>query len=311
MYDFDYLLGHLEDYRAAFERASKPQIPPFDNDFTDRNLSRFFYKTSLKNHLSALEAGRIGNFLAEFLADKKIPIRKNDSYIGQANYTPAPLSVGHIEVGTHMNASVLGHEIRHAWQHLELSSALLNPRSAQDFILFKRFIEADARAIQFGVSLQTIHAFRSDNNYAYNLIGCLNRSEKDICERNVERLEEICSSPKEIKMAMRRAFDNWIAVGPAQRVYEDQIRDIISTKDHGSLLQKSFAKLAGNPQFTEKEMNPDYPQQLAAALGSLGDKMEGNYLTETDGPDFNAPFYTRICNYQLEREVARIALTIK
>lgn len=76
-------------------------------------------------------------------------------------------------------------------------------------------------------------------------------------------------------------------------------------------MRRVFSFVSGGhgimPVYTRESLDPEYPQKLAEALGFLGDKMGGNYLTETSGPAFNSDFYTRVCNYRLERSVARIA----
>lgn len=289
---------------------------PFDEGVQEGvRTCRFFYRTPISDHMVALKAGDIGKYLARFCEEMALDMKESDDLPedteGLYLHTRGSVLKGNILFGKKINVLLLGHEIRHAWQHLRLPPALQNPDSAQGQIFLDRFIEADARAIEFGVALQTIHAMRTSHRYSYNLIACFDRYQKEICESSMERLEEICASPAEIKMAMRRAFDHWIAIGPTQKEYDENTQKTLDMARTGHHLRKVFNFFSGGrgvlPVYTRDHLDPAYPQKLAEAIGFLGDDMGGNYLTQTTGPDFNSAFYTRICHYRLERAAAQIS----
>ncbi|MBI4030521.1 MAG: hypothetical protein HY370_02500 [Proteobacteria bacterium] len=252
--------------------------------------------------------GSIGSFLKDFCDLEDINIKNTRLPQGtDAIYEHARGGArkGVIKLGQYANALLLGHEIRHAWQHLRLPPELFYPSSAQAQILLDRFIEADARAIEFGVALQTIHEMRVENGYAWSLLASMGDCQKEIIECSVEKLDEICSSPEKLKQAMRQAFDGWIAISPAApSSYREKTEKTLRIA-HISKIGKRFFDIVNGgrqpiPCYTESDMDGDYPGNLAAALGFLGDHMNGNYLMETKGPAFNSPFYTRICDFRLE-----------
>lgn len=213
---------------------------------------------------------------------------------------------GHIKYGNSINALILGHEIRHGWQHLCLSENLQNPTSPDEKILLDRFIEADGRTIEFGVTLQIVHSMGLDNAYAQNLFASFDKYEKQICEYSIEKVKELGSSPTALKQAMRQVFDWWIAHAPvAPKDYDNQTEDLISSgtsnKLYGLFYKITNKGCAPQQYFNNTGINPKYVQDLVKELGELGEHMDGNYLTETTGLDFMNEFYTRPCNYKLER----------
>lgn len=276
-----------------------------------KSPDRFFREISFNSHMAALRRGGLGAFLAVFKDEKVIEFKYNESMPddvrGRYVYRQGSRVEGFIEMRYEAHAAVLGHEIRHAWQHLCLPDSLAYPDSPEKQVMLDRFVEADARAVEFGVALQTIHNPGSDESrYAGNLMASLDDYQKEIFEHSAKMLHEISNSPDLFRQAMRQAFDRWIAFSPAAGEHyrtqtEGALRDASAS---GGLLKGLFnvRNKWGSPRYAAKGLG-DYPQRLAEALGYLGDRMEGNYLTDTKGLAFDSKFYTRICDFRLERAV--------
>lgn len=280
------------------------------------NPDHFFREISFNGHLATLRRGGLGAFLADFRDRKKIEMRYNDSmpHNVKARYTyrPGSRENGAIEMRYAAHAATLGHEIRHAWQHLCLPPvSLACPDSPEKQVMLDRFMEADARAVEFGVAIQTIDDQESqDSRYAGNLMASLDDYQKEIFEHSAGKLHEICNSPALFRQAMRQAFDRWMAFSPnASEHYRAQTEETLKgAVVSGGLLRSLFnvRNKGGSPRYTAKGLG-DYPQKLAEALGYLGNRVEGNYLTDTRGPAFNSEFYTRICDFRLERAVENLS----
>ena len=286
------------------------------NSLEDRTC-RFFHSYSddgYKDHLRALEMSDIGAWLANSAQKAGIRFERNkqlpDNTEGQYNLASGTRVPGKVEYGQHLNAMILGHELRHGWQHLKLPADCLNPQSPDEFILLDRFIEADGRAVEFGITLQIAEAMHFNHEYSWHLLASLDDYEKQICEYDTAKAQEIARSPEKLQQAMRRAFDLWISQTPyAPAAYDDQAQDRLQSAST-SKLYKIFFRVARNglspkQAFTRTGIDPAYVDKLVHNLGYLGDQMRGNYLTATNGPSFTDRFYTLPNNYKLEREARK------
>jgi|GEM_PF-2660191 len=290
------------------------QTNPFfiKNDLVTRRTCRAFRAQHISRHLDALRAGPLGASLHEFSKTRKIIFRENDELEdveGRYIYHPRKAKAGVVEYGDSVNAMILGHEIRHGWQHLALPVKILHPTAPAEKVLCSTFLEADARAIEFGVALQTIHTLRDNNEYSHSLIISLDQYQKEICAYSMDKVNEICNSPVKLKQALRDAFDGWIAISPAMEPYEARKYSELKKSSVGRIRRCFNDFMQGGrhvvPCFSRTTMNPDYPRAVAQALGDMG-AGAGNYLSESKGPDFNDDFYTRPCNYQIETQIETI-----
>lgn len=275
----------------------------------------YFHDTSTDAHTNVLSHCPTGGHLLEFSKRKKIMMIRNEEMTGNdvaryihvfGNYKP-----GHIEYGEFMHAVILGHELRHVEQHLSPVMRQVMPTSPEEHILLSRFIEADARAVEFGIAMQIIGDMGHKNDYGQNLLACLDRYQKQICRFSFSEVDRLGHEPLRLKHAMRTAFDCWMAFSPSQTLYEDLTRDAIKMTRAGRI-ERAFATLVNRgtdpiPRYTRRGISPEFLQTVTEAFGQLGGgTLPGNYLTETKGLPFDNPFYTRINNYKLERLADRL-----
>ena len=287
-------------------------VHPFHEKAREQARSFRRFSNTVYYHMPYLVESAIGQYLYEFSKhiniqykpSRKLFDREGAAYVAKRGSRKP----GYILYGEFCNAAIVGHEIRHATQHLTLPTDLLNPSSAEEQILLDRFIEADARAIGFGITLQIVHELKLSNDYAFHLLGYLDDHEKEICDYSYEKLNVICASPKKLKQAMRNVFDWWIAHGPQLHGSYDKDTENTLKMAQASKLYRAFFnsrnkdkdKLLATPCYDRTGIDPAYVEERNPLASS--DNMEGNYLTETKGPSFTDEFYTRPCQYRLERE---------
>lgn len=309
------------------DEPSRPESPenifqnPFDAGQTVvQRCSRFFMGDNPDEHINALKESSIGRSLAQLREKRKIKIeRKYSVDINGLSATYHHISgtriPGVIKVNLLVNALLLGHELRHAWQHLTLPGEVLCPRTPEEKILLDHFLEADGRATEFALTIQMAHSMgihqRADgrvygNEYAHNLLACLDPYQKEVLEYDLKKMDEIVASPQKLKQAMRQVFDLWITqVSLAPEVYRQETEKHLGFAKRQGKLEAIFNRyirggLSSLPQFTEQGIRPAYVEMLTKSLGELCG-MGGNYLTESKGPAFTSEFYTRICDVRLEK----------
>lgn len=217
-----------------------------------------------------------------------------------------PMKLKHkIEYDSAVTVSDLGHEFRHAWWFLKGKKKLLPPVSVEEFVLLQHFIEADGRAFGFAILAQAAAFMGEDDKYIKNLLPVLTSDEVEECAGSFKRLCQIGEKPDLLKKAMRRQFDRWIALSPVALTYDREIaREILPMRKARSF-ELCVRALFGDAIFSKKGViRPSFVQDLVEKVGVCGNRF--NYLTETKGLPFTDPFYTRLCNYRLEREAAAI-----
>lgn len=268
----------------------------------------FYWEHSLKDHLRALNGGKIGAFIHKFLDENEIPITNADLPENcHGVFAMQGLEKGKILTGDGVNALILGHEGRHAWQYNTLKQDFTSP---EEFVLRECFFEADARAIHFGLTLQIMHNLRS-HIYCRRLKDILTPYEKEFISGGEEEIARIVKRPEVMAQTMRESFDKWIIHWTATQRYDDNIIKNMNNIPHARIkkgsLRGQLANLFNLPHFKGRGIRPDYPESLAQSLGFTGDPDIPNYLLDTTGPALNSDFYTRICNYRVEREADKIA----
>jgi hypothetical protein len=311
------------DFYGDFEQPVEKETDLWEKIFGENSQknsrsSEFFYKREFQDHLEALNSSSIGRFLGEGAKKLEIKIEYNSEMSENSDGTYIRMRgfrrQGKIEYGDHMNALILGHEIRHVWQHMSLSSGVQNPISPEEQILLDRFIEADGRAVEFGLTIQIAHEMTLNHEYAHNLLACFDGYEKEICEYSIKKIEELGQRPDLLKQAMRNVFDWWVAHSPtAPDVYDQGTEESLKMGTKNTfykavfdLVNKGFSP---RPCYIRSGIDAAYVENLVEELGSLGSIMGGNYLTESDGLSFTDEFYTRPCQYRLEREAQKFAFS--
>lgn len=295
----------------------------FDNPFETKQAvtgqTSKFFASSLHNwHIETVKRSNIGKTVVDIVGGDKIKIENNYLINGAIyHHTTGMRTLGHIEIGRMANALLIGHELRHAWQFMTLPGHVLSPNSPEEQVLLDHFIEADGRAFEFGLTIQIVNdmgVFKTangeyyGNEYAHNLLACLDPYEKEVLEYSLTTLKDICDSPAKFKQAMRQVFDLWITIVPvAPEAYKAETEKHLQAAER-SIVTKLFNRiirggLSGKPNYVSSGIRPQYVQSLIESLGQLGDSMPGNYLTETTGLDFTSEFYSRICDFRLENSV--------
>jgi hypothetical protein len=269
------------------------------------------------DHIVAMTAGALGAYFHRFAKEKHIPIRMNYKLDRntQAAYCYSPYrsaSNGHIEYGRRgLNALLLAHELRHAWQHVTLPSGILAPSDPQSYIMARRFVEADARAVHLGATLQIINGLRPDHVYSKTLLNMILKEEKFIINPVTIDIDEVALDERALKQVMRDAFDQWMI----HLIDSDYDAEIYQRMAEGEKLSNKVGKWGQKglklsmplmPIFNQASMNADYPMALATAMGNLEPVVKGNYLLDTQGPDLTSEVYSRISHPHLERAVERI-----
>lgn len=270
----------------------------------------YFFRNHIKKHIIALKTGSIGKSIVDFTSSQGIEVHKEENLPAHVHgkYVPRTFSKDKIIYEKKLNALILGHEGRHAWQYRSLPSKLREPSSGHGQIIFDRFIEADARAVHLGAVFQMAASMNVKNCYVRDVLKSLSEHEREIYGHDPNNISKIADSPEKLKQAMRKSFDAYIRLGIASEYDEQTSRKIDSAKK--SKLSRAFfiSVLGGNafvPCHTQDKMDENYPSALAEHLGRLDQGWQGNYLLDTDGPEINSAFYTRVCNYRLERQIPK------
>lgn len=289
----------------------------FDDESQTRGQScDYFRGEDISKHLEVLRTSVIGRFLCNLTQKEGIKINRNWNLPEntEALYISSPIAgkFGHFEIGNRVHATLLGHEMRHFWQDFSGIRTRMQPISAEEYILMNRFIEADARAIELGITIQVAASLRLDNDYASHLVACLDHEQKRILEYDVDKLERAAHEPALMKQILRQGFDNWIVLSPAQKAYDERTETEIREQEKA---ERSIRyRLSGGArrhskavEFTATGLRPAFVATLVEALGVLppGEHNNettggGNYLIESKGLDFADSFYTRICNHRIE-----------
>lgn len=268
-------------------------------------------------NLNKLDRGKFGGYLASFYQEKGVSFVRDDNLPADAqarySFNPGTRTAGTVFFRQGVETQVFGHEVRHAWQHLELPEDA-QPSSPEEAVLYERFIEADAAAAEMAVTIEKISYLSQPSFFSSNVskafFASLSSDDRANIE-TVERAQALCKNPDELKQTMRLAFDRAIARLPAIPAYREQVEDRLnnSAPRRVSGLARLFYKSARRSScipFTHSGMRPGYPQKLAAALGDMGGALPGNYLLDSRGPPFDCDFYTRICDIDLEKRVMAI-----
>lgn len=304
------------DFAFGYEdRAPKAPLKIWDLKSQEEGRSCAYFEQDFDKHLDVLGQSEIGKYLLE---DSRKHTVRFQRVVGLPENTEARYvriynqkTPGTVEYGKRIHATLLGHELRHVWQHLSPAFAEIRPQSPEEQILHDRFMEADARAVEFAITAECAYALGRWNLYAQNLVACLDPYQKEILLFSDKELTHISSQPAAMKQAMRMAFDKWIGMSPLQPKYDEQTEKTISLSETG-FWSRTFSRIANRgkesypPSYSYRGISPDFLPRLTQALGGMGPYREGNYLLDTNGLPFDDPFYTRTCNYRLESRAARI-----
>lgn len=283
----------------------------------DENMrtNEYFHYRDIRQHLDVLKLSAIGENLVSFAEAYRIKyilleeMHENTVTIYARQH--AGQKPGVVQHGRCLHAALLGHELRHAWQHLVCEPMMPTPQSAEEQILYDRFMEADARAIEFMLTVQCVSSMGTSNIYAENLIACLDDYQKRICLYSDKELLRLASEPAALKQATRQVFDQWIVRSPFQLKYDESTEEIIKLSQTGGL-QRLFSRMGnvilGNsfrdsyPHYSKQGVSSEFIDGVVDVLGKTGViNEEENYLRDSKGLSFDNEFYTRICNYHLEK----------
>ncbi|MCC6598461.1 MAG: hypothetical protein IT559_06695 [Alphaproteobacteria bacterium] len=203
----------------------------------------FRFAESFSDHRIALKSSQIGADIFKFLEDKEIEITENkdmpEDVEGRFISPSSGEGNGRIEYGRHVNALILAHEGRHAWQYANLPGEIKAPPAPQDYVLVERFKEADARAIHFAVTLEICHSMRVGHSYSEKLLDCLSPSEKDLYKNDPDYIETLCANKKKFGQVVREAFDFWMIQGLGTD-YDDQIQLALSQAGKSEIKRSFF-----------------------------------------------------------------------
>ncbi len=296
--------------------AAKPHQNPWDmTPDGDARTNEYFNHRDINKHFDVLKLSAIGKQLVSFSEENQIKcvFLDNMPENTEARYSSVMGSKkpGIIQHGTRVHAALLGHELRHAWQDLVCNPKIQPPQSPEEQIIYDRFIEADASAIEFMITIQCVAGMGVSNVYSENLIGCLDSYQKQICLYSSEELLRLANEPLALSQATRQAFDQWIVRTPIASGYDLMTEQKIALSKTGEL--KRFFARGGMaiseqsfddiyPRYTRRGVDPQFVEKLVDVLGDIG--MQGrdsNYLRDSEGLPFMDEFYTRICNYRLEK----------
>lgn len=270
--------------------------------------------------INALEHSSLGRPLNALRIKKHIDYHPSsalpDDTLARYVYEAGTRNPGKIEYKDHPLPQHFGHELRHAWQQMELPEDVLNPVSPDEAILLNRFKEGDAAAVELGIAVQLIYflrycsSFETDKRIANKIFTGLSQDQKSIIGSKIDAVIALHNSSDNLKQAMRRAFDLAIAHMPASKGYRKQAEEHLGAPATGAkhrirglarLFFKRPSKQSGHIRFSRRGIDPAYVQKLVNALGFMGEEMPGNYLTDTKGPAFNSRFYTGTGDFRLER----------
>lgn len=273
---------------------------------------------------AAIKQSARGKFLSEFAEKSGVGLQQSMSmpngtlahYIhGEHSRQP-----GMVEYASFLTPSILGHEYRHAWQHLTGIMAI-PAGSPEEMILRDRFIEADARAFEFATAVEYIAAVGVKNNYARCMLGAMESWSKEILRYSEDEVLRLGQDAEALKQAMRHVFDRWISLTPRAEIYNTlSIEALEKTRKPGRLsrlfkgqvLDVVFDMLdpAAPPEkmFQYRGVTPAFVDGLVKRLGQMDETGHDNYLTQTAGLPFTHDFYTRVHDFRLERVAASLKI---
>lgn len=289
-----------------------------EEDETARKEAEVFfeYRCFPSDPFPILFSVKIGLFLTAFEGAEKITCHYDENLEpSTARFSCSRKKDGSvlnpvIDYGESLNVLIMGHELRHAWWFMAADEVSLKPASPEEYILKKRFIEADARAISVGLAAQVYYESDAKPDYIKHLLATLDATERETFRRSRSWLRTVGSDNDLLKTTMRAHFDKWIALSPAQSRYDGLLLDELdSLLSPTSLLDpEALVRRKGSTEMAfppSRGVRPEFVQALVGKMGVYNDQKD-NYLTQTEGLDFMDPFYTRICNYRLEQLVSKV-----
>lgn len=285
-----------------------------ESDELAREESEKYFRRAcdFRNHQNVLLSTELGRFLYEFKGSTKIDFDINcDLKPTQARFIQNETKGFYvIEHGISVNALIIGHELRHAWWVMVGDKGNLKPVSPEEYILRERFMEADARAIEVGLMSQIAYAYPYEDDYVQHLLASLEPLDLESFGYSYNRLCAVGRDPQMLKATMRAHFDKRIAVSPAEAFYEQKIFEKVdsllsppSSSGIRGLIRRMAATEVTLP--SSGVIRPEFVNDLINRMGVYNDNGD-NYLTQTKGPDFMNPCYTRVCNYRLEELASQV-----
>jgi hypothetical protein len=190
-----------------------------------------------------------------------------------------------VTVGPGMHAGVLGHELRHAWQHNEIPIEKQLMKSPRDALAHIRLVEADARAVGIFLGMQDMR-MRGRNQKAAEeqSIDDLDRMAVRQFYRHMDRA---AGKPEDISIMLRMMFEMYMRLAPTFEAYERMAVDHLLSMAEGNTARKVtgglvslFNRSAGKymaHSLTAAQPDPDAIRDFTDSLGQFPGGA-GNYL---------------------------------
>lgn len=319
-----YIRGHTGDLYDQDDQRNLGDYWTLDQSRALQSHRRIYDSHADVYAKNAIKKSAHGKMLYDFAEKSGVVLRQSMSMPNNtlAHYVHGEdtLHPGVVEYACFLTPAILGHEYRHAWQHLNGLMAI-PVGSPEEMIMRDRFIEADARAFEFATAVEYISATGVKNNYARCMLGAMEGWSKEILHYSEDEVMRLGQDADALKQAMRHVFDRWISLTPLAETYNNlslgalertRKPGMLSRLFKGQVLDVVFDLLdpaaPADKSFQHRGVTPAFVDDLVTRLGQMDEAGHGNYLTQTTGLAFTHAFYTRVHDFRLERSAASLKI---
>ena len=199
-------------------------------------------------------------------------------------------SVRRIHVAPGVHAGVLGHELRHAWQHSAMPAHLYRPSSPREFLGLMRMMEADAHAV--GSYLGMMAMSMQGYGFSKAMDEALDSIERAIVRNFYKDIGRSGNNVQQTALMLRMIFEMYMGAAPQFQQYEDYYaRRILRVAEHeASGTRTALSRIAGifNREagaelghcFTRRAPDRAVMQEMAGIVGQMPGSA-GHYIFHT------------------------------